>query len=145
MSSITLHEWVLTILNQSIRADAEFQINQRSAWQEFSKSQGLVNGIDLTAGFQQQRNLLMNELIFELDLVPDLPGFWDKISSLLFFRKVAGGCFYRLRKKGEQHPEGIHVKLIITRDTDNRYKPEVFLDPKNSKKPEEIHVFGIAR
>ena len=145
MESIRLDEWVTTILNQTIRADAEFQINQRNAWQEFAKDTTVFNGIDLAAGFQHQRSLFMDELTFELDLVPDVPGFWEKVGNKMLFRKTPGGSFYRLKKMNEQNPGNMHVKLIIRRNIDNRYQAEVITDPKNPAKPEDIHVTGIAR
>jgi hypothetical protein len=145
MKSIRLNEWVITILNQTIRADAEFQINQRNAWQEFSKDAIIVDGIDLAAGFQHQRSMVIDELTIELDLVPDIPTFWEKVGNALLFRKPRVGSFYRLKKANEQNPENMHVRLIIKRNIDNRYQPEVIIDPKTSQKPEEIHVTGIAR
>ena len=145
MKSIRLNEWVITILNETIRADAEFQINQRNAWQEFSAQTKNFNGIDITAGFQHQRNLFMNELTFNFDLVPDIPQFWDKILNLMLFRRVQRGSFYRLKKTGEESTAGLHVTMIIKRNSDNRYQSEVILDPKDSKKPEDIHVVVIVR
>ena len=145
MRSIRLNEWVITILNETIRADAEFQINQRNAWQEFSANMENFNGIDITAGFQHQRNLFMNELTFEFDLIPDIPRFWDKILDVLLFRQAQHGSFYRLKKMGEESFSQLHVKMIIKRNIDNRYQSEVILDPKDSKKPEDIHVVDIVR
>ena len=140
-----MHEWALTILNQTIRADAEFQINQRSAWQEFSSNTGYFKGLDITAGFQHQRNLFLNELTFEFDLEPEMPNFWDKAFNILLFRKARSVSYYRLKRTGQKGPEGMHVKLIIKRDADNRYRSELTTDSKNSPKPEDIHVVDLAR
>ena len=145
MRSIPLNEWALTILNQTIRADAEFQINQRSAWEEFSKNTELLDGIDIAAGFQHQRNLLMSELTFEFELVPDRPGLWDKIVGRLLFRPPESGVFYRLKKKQEQNSGGIRVRIIIRRDPENRLQQEVTIEPKGSTKAEDINVVGVAR
>lgn len=143
MRSIRLNEWVLSILNETIKADAEFQINQRNAWQEFSDNIENIKGIDITAGFQHQRSLFMNELTFEFDLIPEISSFWDKVSNLVLFRRKQSGSFFHLKKIGEQKTEGLHVTLIIKRNTDNRYQSEVLLDPKDSKKPEDIHVVDM--
>ena len=145
MRPISLNEWVLTILNETIRADADFQINQRNAWKEFSDTTDFFNGIDITAGFQHQRNLFLNELTFEFDLIPDVPHFWDKILNLVLFRQEQDGSFYHLKKIGEQSIEGIHVNLIIKRNIGNNYQSEVILDPKDFKNPKDIHVVDIAR
>ena len=145
MISIRLNEWVLSILNETIKADAEFQINQRNAWREFSEKTENFSGIDITSGFQHQRSLFMNELTFKFDLIPDVSGFWDKVFNLVLFRQKQSGSFFHLKKDGEQSPEGLHVTLIIKRDTDNRYQSEVILDPKDSRKPEDIHVVDIKR
>jgi hypothetical protein len=144
MKSIRLDEWAITMLNQTIRADAEFQINQRNAWLEFEKSTAVFNGIDLAAGFQHQRNLFMDEVTFELDLVPDIPGFFDRTINAVLFRKAPRGVYYRLKKPEEQHPGALHVRLVVKRNIDNRYQSEVTLDPKDKGKPEQIQVRGIS-
>jgi len=145
MRSIRLNEWALAILNETIRADAEFQLNQRNAWQEFSKNSGYFHGIDISAGFQHQRNLFMNELSFELDLIPDVPTLWDKVSTLLLFRRKQSGSFFHLKKAGEEGTAGLHVTLVIKRTSDSKYQSEVHLDPDNDKKPEDICVVNIIR
>jgi hypothetical protein len=145
MRSIRLDEWALTILNETIRADAEFQINQRSAWQEFARTSDLFNGVDISAGFQRQRSLLMHELTFEFALIPDIPGFWDKVFHLFWIRRIEPGSYYRVRKAGEVSPAEVNVKMVICRDAENRYRSEVKIDPENSMKPKDIHVVDIAR
>lgn len=145
MKPIRLDEWALTMLNETIRADAEFQINQRSAWQEFANKGAVVNGIDVTAGFQHQRSLLMHELTFDFDLVPDLPGFWDRVLAVLHLRKTEPGVYYRLKKAGEPDLQAIHVNLVVRRDAENAYRSKVTLAPENSQKQEEIYVTDIAR
>jgi hypothetical protein len=145
MRSIRLTEWVIAILNETIRADAEFQLNQRNAWIEFSNKTEMVDGIDITAGFQHQRSLLMKELTFDFDLIPDVPRFWDKVLNLILFRQPQHGYYYRLKKKGETGIADIHVKMIIKRDQEERFQQEVILDPKDSPKAEDIHVVDVAR
>jgi hypothetical protein len=145
MRSIRLSEWALTILNETIRADAEFQLNQRNAWQVFAEKTGTFKGIDISAGFQHQRNLFMNEVTFALDLIPDVPRFWDKVFNLVLFKRKQSGSFFHLKKTGEESTAGLHVTLVIKRTTDNRYQSEVRLDPNASKKPEDIRVVNITR
>ena len=145
MKPIRLDEWALTMLNETIRADAEFQINQRTAWQEFASKGAVVNGIDVTAGFQHQRCLLMNELTFDFDLVPHLPRFWDRILAVLHLRKTEPGIYYRLKKAGEPALQTIHVHLVVGRDAENAYHSKVTLAPENSKKQDEIFVTDLAR
>jgi hypothetical protein len=145
MKPIRLDEWALTMLNETIRADAEFQINQRTAWQEFASTGAIVNGIDVTAGFQHQRSLLMNELTFDFDLVPDRPGFWERVLAVLHLRKSEPGIYYRLKKAGEPALQAIHVHLAVGRDAENAYQSKVSLSPDDSKKPEEIYVADFAR
>jgi hypothetical protein len=145
MKSIRLNEWAITMLNQAIRADAEFQINQRNAWLEFARDMPVFDGIDIAAGFQHQRSLFLDEVTFEMDLVPDIPTFRDRLVSALSFRKAEKGLFYRLRKENGQNPEGMHVRLVIKRNIDNRYKGEVVIEPKGLKKPEDIHLVGVSR
>jgi hypothetical protein len=143
MRSINLNEWLLTILNETIRSDAEFQINQRNAWQEFSNKTEIFDGVDISAGFQHQQSLFVNELTFEFDLIPIEPKFWDKI--LFIFHRERDRNFYRLKKIGEQHIVVVHVKLLIKRGTDNKYQSDIILEPRDSKRPENIHVVDITR
>ncbi len=144
MKSIRLDEWALTLLNETIRADAEFQINQRSAWQAFSDSVEAPGGIDVTRGMQRQRNLLLNEIAFGFTLAPEHPGLWARLLDLTGIRSYPRGTFYRLAKEGEKGGGFIKVTLTVGRDEENRMRREVTLEP-GDKKAEEIHVTGVAR
>ena len=145
MRSIRLDEWALTILNETIRADAEFQINQRSAWQEFERNPEFYNGVDITQGMQHQRSLMMNELTFEFGLIPDVPQLWDRVLHFCRIRRFLPGSFYRLKRAGEQDANEISVTMIIKRDSENRIRSEVQVGPDKNKKPEEIHVVDVVR
>jgi hypothetical protein len=144
MKPIRLDEWALTLLNETIRADAEFQLNQRSAWQAFSDSVQAPDGIDITRGIQRQQNLSVNEIAFGFNLSPDRPGLWTRLLDAVGIRKYERGTFYRLTREKEIAEGCIRVTVTVGRDEENRLRQEVRMEPE-IKKAEEIHVTGIAR
>ena len=143
MKAIRLDQWALSILNETIRADAGFQVNQRSAWQEFAREPMFFNGVDITAGMQHQRNLVVQELTFGFELLPARPGFFERLIRTFGLRRAGTGQYYRLARPGEVATPGISVKIIVSRDAENRYRSDLKIEPGGTLKPEEIHVAGI--
>lgn len=143
MKPIRLDQWALAILNETIRADAEFQLNQRSSWQEFAREPLLFNGVDIAAGMQHHRNLMVREVSFDFTLVPARPGFLARVMRFLKLQAMAPASVYRLPRAGEANGSGVGVKIIVTRDAENRYRSDVKIEGNQPLKAEEIHVAGV--
>jgi hypothetical protein len=142
-SKVRLTDLTTNILNEIIRADAEFQLNQRAAWEGLDEIMERPGGINLITGLSRQENLLVREFSFEFGIVP----YRDNLLISTFKRmtgKPVKTNLYKLAGEDKHNEKKIRVRFIIHRERDKTFKTEVVTEPELTEKKEDIYVAGIS-
>lgn len=139
-----LDEIIQAALADVIRADAQFQLKQAEAWQQFSDSvkelsnNPMLQSIDLSVGFGRLENLALNELDISLGLDVDNPSLtkrmWWGFIKFFGFKPEKKPTQYRL----SQHPPGwknrVEFKLKLTRNETGKWETSHNLPMSADKK-----------
>jgi hypothetical protein len=143
-NAVRLTELTTSILNEIVRADAQFQINQRAAWEGLDEIMYRPEGINLISGLSRQENLFVQEFAFEFGLVP-----YKENPLLAPVKKILGmslkGNVYRLAPANEIPASRINVRIIIRRDRDKSIHAELETEPAKPVKKEDIYVTGLSQ
>jgi hypothetical protein len=143
-NTVRLTELTTSILNEIVRADAQFQINQRAAWEGLDESMFRPEGINLISGLSRQENLFVQEFTFEFGLVPVTePAILATVKR--WFGVSRKGYFYRMAPETEKPESRINVRIIIRRDRDKSIHADLETEPAKPVKKEEIYVTGLSQ
>ncbi len=134
-SWFTLSEIVDSALADVIKQDANFQLKQSQAWNQFSQSfrelsnNPMIQTLDFTVGFGRLENLAINQLSIDLALDIYKPNFivrrwWGILKLVGRYPNKEIENMYRLSTKNPGAKNRIEFSIQVSRDQFGNWKTE---------------------
>lgn len=135
----TVREIATHLLNETIMADTDFQLNQQSAWLQMNKSDSRL------AGLAKASALFLKEMDFSFELMPTPVSWFNKIKLFFGARLKSKSTYYTLATTNAERESILKIKITIIRESPGKYDSIVATSPETHLKPEEINVVGFPK
>lgn len=131
----TLQAISQSLLNETVLADADFQLAQRSAWHQATKESALMSG------FSYQELLQVSEFEFAFNVKSYRPSLWQLL--VWWYKKNRPrGMLYRLSKNKSGN---INLRIVLCRNLQGKYETKTESVPPVITQPENAYVAGILK
>jgi hypothetical protein len=130
-------DFLQNLMAEIIKADAEMQINQRLGWQGINKDFPTIEGFD------RLENLGVKEVTLTFWMKPMKFGFFSRLWILLqyLFGKSPKIAFSLVRPLIDADKNGLEVKVVVSRDRNDRFTTDSNLNPELQKDSSVLNIF----